>query len=73
MTVLYLDLLGKGESGDSAALAFPPSKKMKVVIPNESADWRRNEESPFRKTMLSLVAPARNLTQATQFCQFVVI
>jgi len=46
MTALYLDLWGKGESGGTAALAFPPSKKTKVVIPNESADRRRNEESP---------------------------
>jgi hypothetical protein len=43
MTVLYLDLWEKGESGDNAALAFLPSKKMKVVIPNEV---KRNEESP---------------------------
>jgi len=43
MTVLYLDLWGKGESGGTAALAFPPSKKTKVVIPNKA---KRNEESP---------------------------
>ena len=46
MTVLYLDFLGKGESGTTAALPFPQFKKTKVVVPNGSAEWRRNEESP---------------------------
>ena len=58
MTVLYLDLLGKGASGGNAALAFPHPKKRKVSFrmdPPTGGEMRNLPQSSNEQPVTGLI------------------